>query len=274
MTPYIAGPLPRRALGGIAAVVCLAQAGVAQPLERRIAAARGSVAFEYATRPSVCGDGASIMISNDSSPGWTLRSTRSGVHIGTRSGRKYERCEIGPARVVLRRDGSRVADLRVTVGGRPAAADTELGDVAPVEAADYLLDIAPGLTGHSADNAVMGAEIAEGAVVWRRLLQIARSSGASEAARKASVFWVSQEASIAATAGLDSIAGDDDVSLPVRKDALYHLAHRPNGEGIPALLRVAETSKSISLRKDAIWFLAHSGDGRALALFEKLLAGR
>ncbi len=120
----------------------------------------------------------------------------------------------------------------------------------------------------------MGAEIADGVVVWRRLLQIARSSDASESARKASLFWVSQEASVVATAGLDSLASDDDASLPVRKDALYYLAHRPNGEGIPALLRVAEASKSIKLRKDAIYYLAQSRDSRALELFERLLAGR
>lgn len=37
---------------------------------------------------------------------------------------------------------------------------------------------------------------------------------------------------------------------------------------------LAESSKSIKLRKDAIWYLAQSRDSRALALFEKLLAGR
>ena len=266
--------IARRLCCGIAAFVSLTPTASAQSLAQRVVSGQGSVAFEYATRPNVCGDGASITVSDDASPGWTLRSTRSGTHVGTRSGGRYERCELGPARVLIRRDGGRVVDLRVTVGGRRDGAETDLGEVSPAEAADYLLDIAPGLSGRSADNAVMGAEIADGVVVWRRLLQIARSDGASESARKASVFWVSQEASIAATAGLDSIAGDDDISLSVRKDALFHLAQRPNGEGIPALVRVAETSKSISLRKDAIFFLAQSRDGRALALFEKLLAGR
>jgi hypothetical protein len=270
MTTFIA--LSRRVLCGLVAVATLTQVASAQSLERRIAAARGTVAFEYETRPNVCGDGAGITVSDDSSPGWTLRSNRSGVHVGKR-GSAYDRCEMGPARVWLRRDGGNVVDLRVTVGGRPAAADTELGEVPPADAANYLLDLAPALNDRSADNAVMGAEIADGVVVWQRLLRIARSSNASESARKASIFWVSQEASAAATAGLDSIAADDDTSLSVRRDALYHLAHRPNAEGIPMLVRVAETSKSIKLRKDAIYFLAQSRDSRALALFEKLLAG-
>jgi HEAT repeat protein len=110
--------------------------------------------------------------------------------------------------------------------------------------------------------------------VWRDLLRIARDSEASESSRKSALFWVSQEASGAATAGLDSIAADDDATLSVRSDALFFLAQRPNGEGIPALVRVAEKSRSTKLRKDAIFFLAQSGDPRALALFEKLLTAR
>ena len=196
------------------------------------------------------------------------------MHIGTRRGERYERCDRGPAQVVLHREDSRVVDLRVTVGGRPEAGDTHLGDVPAADAARYLLALAPRLTGQSADDAVMGGEIAEGVVVWPRLLQIARDGDASERARKAAVFWVSQEASVAATRGLDSIAVDDDVTLSVRSDALFYLGQRPNGEGIPALVRVVETSRSIKLRKDAIFYLAQSRDARALQLFEKLLAGR
>ncbi|HEX7940013.1 MAG TPA: hypothetical protein VF483_13580, partial [Gemmatimonadaceae bacterium] len=126
----------------------------------------------------------------------------------------------------------------------------------------------------SADHAIMGAEIALDVVVWPRMLKIARDNSASDGARKSAVFWVSQEASAAATAGLDSVAGDDTASLAVRSDAVFFLAQRPHGEGIPALVRVAESSKSMKLRKDAIFFLAQSRDDRALALFEKLLTGR
>ena len=265
--------ITRSLSGAIAAICIVAHVASAQSLERRVAGARGSVAFAYATRANVCGDGSSITVSDDASPGWTTRSSRSGIHMGSRVSR-YERCVMGPARVVLHRDGDRVVEVRVTVGGAPRPADTDLGEVPASEAASYLLDIAPRLTGRSADDAVMGSEIADGVVVWQRLLQIARSRDASEAARKAALFWVSQEASNAATAGLDSIATDDDATLSVRSDALFHIAQRPHGEGIPALVRVVETSRSVKLRKDAIFFLAQSGDARALALFERLLAAR
>jgi len=258
-----------------AASLVLAGVAPAQSLESRIAAARGTVAFEYATRPNVCGDGWSINVSDDSSAGWTARSRRRGIHIGTRRGRgESANCETGPARAVLRRDGSQPPELRLTVGGRPADADTELGDVSPGEAARYLLALAPRLAGQSGEHAVMGAAIADGVVAWPRMLEIARQRGASEAAQKAAVFWVSQEAGAVATRGLDSVASDDDVTLSVRADALFYLAQRPSGEGIPALVKVAESSKSSRLRKDAIFFLAQSRDSRALDLFERLLAGK
>jgi PBS lyase HEAT-like repeat len=60
----------------------------------------------------------------------------------------------------------------------------------------------------------------------------------------------------------------------VRSDALFFLAQRPHGEGIPSLIKVVRESKSVQLRKDAIFHLAQSGDPRALDLFEQMLSGR
>jgi hypothetical protein len=259
---------------GVFAVGMISSIGEAQSLESRVNAASGSVSFTYETRSSVCGNGSSIEISDDSSQGWMHRSSRKGVHYGTRYSGRNDRCEQGPAHVFLRRDGDRITELRLTVGEQPDRVDVQLGEVPAAEASKYLLSLAPRLSGKSGDHAILGAVIAEGGASWQTLLRIARDQNASESSRKASVFWVSQEATVAATRGLDEIATDDDGSLSVRKDALFYLAHRPNGEGIPALMKVAETSKSTALRKDAIWFLAQSRDDRALALFEKLLAGR
>ena len=260
--------------------VGLAQVASPQTLESRVNAARGTVAFEYATRPSVCGDGYSITVSDDSLPGWTTRPRRSGTHMGTRMGTRIGRgdsrdeCETGPARVVLRRDGSVVDLLRVTVGGRVESVDSDLGEVPAADASRYLLALAPKLQGQSADHAVMGSAIAASGVDWERMLRIARDMSASEAAQKASIFWVSQEATTAATRGLEEVVTDDDIASAVRSDALFYVAQRRNGEGIPALIRVVETSRSMKLRKDAIFYLAQSRDARALNLFEKLLAGR
>lgn len=257
-----------------AALLVLAAAAEAQTLESRVNSVSGTVVFRFATRPSVCGNGSSIEVSEDSTDGWNYRSRRRGVHYGTRMSGRNEPCEQGPAQVQLRRSDGRAVELLVTVGGRELRGDTDLGDVPAVEASKYLLTLAPTLEGKSGDHAVLGAVIADRPMDWQALLRIARDNDASESSRKTAVFWVSQEASTAATRGVDSIATDDDVSLSVRKDALFYLAHRKNGEGIPALMKVAETSKSMPLRRDAIWFLAQSRDERALALFERLLGGR
>lgn len=246
-----------------------------QNLDSRIASASGkSVAFHFATRPNVCGDGISIQISDDTSDGWNTRSRRRGIHIGRSMSGYREPCEIGLARAVIDKNGSGIGRVQVTVGGRATKADTELGDVSSAEAAQYLLKIAPRLDGRSADNAVLGAAIADSTTVWRRLLEIARDENASESSRKTSLFWVAQEATAAALEGLDSIASDDDAEIGIRSDALFHLAHRPRGEGVPALIRVVRTSEHRKLRKDAIWHLSQSGDPRAVELFEQLLTGK
>jgi hypothetical protein len=247
--------------------------GSAQSLDARVAAARGSVGFEFDTRPNVCGNGMSITVSDDTSPGWTTRRTRSGIHMG-RGTSESSVCETGPARVVVERTGAAVSGVSVTVGGSDARADTELGAVAPAEASRFLLAIAPRLSGRAAGDAVMGAAIADAPSPWRRMLEIARAGDASESSRKSSLFWVSQEATAVATAGLTDIAMDDANGGSVRSDALFYLAQRRNGEGIPSLIKVVRESKSAKLRKDAIFHLSQSRDPRALDLFEQLLAGR
>jgi len=258
----------------IAALLAVAPALVrAQSLDARVAAARGSVGFQFETRANVCGNGTSIDVSNDSSAGWSTRRNRSGIHMGR--GRSDDSwCEIGPARVVLQHTGATVTDVLVTVGGPRASGDTDLGTIPPAEAARYLLAVAPRLAGRSGDNAVMGAAIADAPSSWRRMLQIARTADASESSRKASLFWVSQEASALATAGLTDVAMDDANVRAVRSDALFYLAQRRNGEGIPSLIKVVRESKSVQLRKDAIFHLAQSGDPRALDLFEEMLSGK
>ena len=259
----------------IAALLLATPATVrAQSLESRVAAARGSVAFEFDTKRNVCGNGSSINISDDTTAGWTTRGRQSGIHMGRTMAGDTPICEEGPAHVVLVHSGGTVTGVDVTVGGREARADTDLGAIPPAESVRYLLAIAPQLSGRAADHAVMGAAIANTPSPWRRMLEIARSADASESSRKSSLFWVSQEASAVATAGLTDVAMDDANGASVRSDALFYLAQRRNGEGIPSLIRVVRESKSAKLRKDAIFFLSQSRDPRALDLFEQLLAGR
>jgi hypothetical protein len=257
----------------LACVADVSATAAAQSLDDRIAAAPRSVAFDFETRPNVCGDGRSISVNDDRSSGRTTRTGRSGIRIGRTDGRETGTCEFGPAHVIIDHDGRRVSGVRVTVGARAERADTDLGTVPSADAVRYLLGVARHLDSHGADEAITGAAIAAGASPWQTMLDIARDNSASEPARKASLFWVSQEASAAATAGLSDVASDDDATTSVRSDALFFLSQR-KAEGVPALIRVVNESKSIRLRKDAIWFLSQSRDPRALDLFEKLLSGR
>lgn len=267
-----------RAAQAALALVLAAPAAGAQSLEQRIDAAPpgATVRFTVPTRSNVCGDGQSISVSEDSTPGWERRPGRRGMHIGRHhGGRTY--CELGPAKVTLHREGKRVAGVVVVVDGTDlgdATGDGRLGEASPAEATRYLLKIAPGLEGKAADHAILGAAIAEGAVIWPRLLEIAKDNSASKASRKSAIFWVSHEASQAAVAGLDTVASDDEADISVRRDAIFHLAQRKNGEGVPALIRVVRKSKHRDLRRDAIWHLSQTRDPRALALFEELLAGK
>lgn len=252
----------------------LPQLAAGQSLENRIAASKGTIGFEFNTRRNVCGNGMSIRISDDSSAGWTTRTHRSGITMGRTIAGDQPLCEEGPGRVLLTRTEGKVSSVVVTVGGRTERPDTPLGAIDAPEVARYLLSIAPGLAGRSGDNAVMGAAIADSANNWKRLLEIARDNNATESSRKASLFWVSQEATAVATAGLADVASDDRAELSVRKDALFFLSQRPKGEGVPALIKVVRESRSGALRKDAIFHLSQSKDPRALDLFEQLLAGR
>lgn len=262
----------RYAILALAVGVLAPRATGAQNLEDRIAATSGSVAFEFATRGNVCGDGEGIFISDSTPPGWNVRPRRSGTHIGRGDGNGL--CEIAPARAVVEHEGKRVTSIRVSVGGPASRVDGALGRVPAEQAARFLLAVASRLDGRSADDALTGASIADVPRVWPQMLEIARDANASESSRRSSLFWLSREASAAAVAALGAVAEDDDATLGVRKDAVFHLAQRRDGSGVESLIRIVRQSKSAQIRKDALWHLGQSRDPRAIDLFAELLAGR
>jgi hypothetical protein len=258
---------------GVVLALASAYPAAAQSLEDRVASAQGRVAFEFAVHGNVCGDGHGIFISDDTTPGWNHRSRASGMHFRTGSDGEQP-CDIAPGRAEVEHDGRRVLSIRISVGGSPRSVDSELGRVPATDAARFLLAAAPRLEGRSANDAVLGASIADGPKVWPRLLEIARDNDASEASQKAALFWLSHEAAAAAVEGLGRIAEDDDAAASLRSDALFYLAQRKDGAGVDALIRIVRQSKSAKIRRDALWFLGQSRDPRSLALFAELLAGR
>jgi HEAT repeat protein len=119
---------------------------------------------------------------------------------------------------------------------------------------------------------ITAATLADSAVVWPQLLQIARNTRVGEETRRQSVFWLGQAAGEAATRSLDSIVdrgGGED--LEIRKQAVFALSQRPSEEGVPALIKIARTNRHPELRKTALFWLGQSGDSRAISLFEELL---
>ena len=244
-----------RAAGAAALIAALAATpAAAQSLAERVAAANsGKVRFSFETRDGVCGNGRNISIHNDDDSEW-----------------KSE-CEPGPARVLLEVARGRVQSVETRVGGswRTGTGATDLGTVAPAEAAEYLLSLARSLDDDGGD-AIFAATIARDVAVWPELLKLARDNEVAGDSRKAAVFWLGQAAGDAATAALDSIVvepGDREV----RKAAVFALSQRPDEEGVPALIRVARTHSDPELRRDAMFWLGQSEDPRALDLFEEVL---
>lgn len=239
----------------------------AQPVAQRIDAVReGTVWMTFASAPGVCGNGRGSI---------SIRRERGETFFGSRDVAEKEwtdECEPGPVRVSLDVDRGRVVALRAYVGGRWRGTPTlDLGTVSPADATEFLLGIAERGEGKPAKDAIFPASIAEGAVVWPRLLKLATDTERPRDVRESAVFWVSQAVGEAATRGLQEMADDPEGDREVRKSAVFALSQRPMDESVPALLRIARTHKDPELRRTAIFWLGQSKDARAISYFEEML---
>lgn len=235
----------------------------AQDLRTRIESAPdGIVRMSYAAKEGVCGNGRNNISTHRHGEKW-------------RDGWESD-CDAGPVRVALEISAKRVYEIRTYVGGRWRPVDgrvTDLGTVGAREAAAYFMGLAE-RTDRVKGDVILPAVIADSADVWRDLLRIARNDNAAREPRKNAVFWLSQEASDAATAGLAELAEDDNEDREVRKQAVFALSQLDHDQGVPALIKVAKTNKDPEVRKSAIFWLGQSEDPRALKLFEEILAAK
>jgi HEAT repeat protein len=233
----------------------VAPAVQAQGIAQRVARVPdGTVRMSFTARPGVCGHGRNI--STSTSDEWESD------------------CDSGPVRVALTIRGHEVIALRTYVGGRwrpTTDGVTDLGQVPAPEAADYLLSLAGKVDAEGRRDAIFPATLADSAVVWPKLIAIAKDPASPRGTRKQAVFWLGQAAGEAATRGLDSIVYQDTIDRSVREQAVFALSQRPKDEGVPVLLRVAKTHPDPAIRKKALFWLAQSGDPRAIALFEDIL---
>ena len=245
--------------GATIAALAFAGAATAQTIDRRVASAPdGTVRFSFAARSGVCGNGHNVNIQDSRNPDWESD------------------CDNGPVRTVLTVSGGKVSRVRSYVGGRwrPAGAGvTNLGTVSAPEAANYLLDLASRSPGGS-NEAVFAATLADSAMIWPALVRLAKNEAVPRETRRSAVFWLGQAAGSAATASLDSLVGDPRGDRQIREAAVFALSQRPKDEGVPALIRVAQTDRDPDIRRKAMFWLGQSDDPRALALFESILTKR
>jgi len=246
-------------IGMLAGALMCSGAGLlgAQTITQRVAQVNdGTVRMSFAARPGVCGNGQNIQTHSGSSE-WESD------------------CDSGPVRVAMVIRRHEITAIRTYVGGRwrLATSDvTDLGTVPARQASDYLLSLAGKVDAEHNRDAIFPATIADSAVVWPRLIAIARDQGVSRGTRKQAVFWLGQAAGEAATRGLDSLVNEADGDRTVKEQAVFALSQRPKEEGVPALIRVARTHKDPEIRKKALFWLGQSDDPRAISLFEELLS--
>jgi hypothetical protein len=247
-----------------ALLVLVASSASAQTLERRVSAAPdGSVRFSFAAKPGVYGNGRN-MISWDCDKG----NCRNQVNGDWNDRDNWNSpCDSGPVRVALQKDGGRITDLRVYVGGewRPNTA------VSTRDAAGYLLGLAQRDESRAAEKAVFPAVLADSVTIWPDLLKIAKADNITRKTRRSAVFWLGEAAGDAATKGLTDLVEDGSQDREVRESAVFALSQRPRDEGVPALIRIARENKDPDLRRKAIFWLGQSDDPRAISLFEELL---
>lgn len=250
--------------------VLLAPPAHGQSLEQRVAAVRdGTLQMRFASRPGVCGDGRGMIGTGHDDYFGTISS------LGERDS-WMRRCQPGPVRVVLTREGGAVTRLRVFVGGNTPDA-TELGAVPARAAADYLLALARSArSGRVGEQAILASVLADSTTVWPALLPLARDHELPRATRESATFWLSRAAAakVNGTTLLDPDGrGDEeeDDEEDVRAHAIFALSQQPHHAGIPSLIRIARTNHDPRLRSRALFWLGQSGDPRAVELFEEIL---
>ena len=243
----------------IASVALLAASpALGQSLASRVASAGDrSVQFTYPARPGVCGDGR------------TYISIGSGNFYGTFNSNEAERCQPGPARVVIDLADRNVVAIRTYVGAAPATADAvvaNLGTVTASEAADYLLSVASRADGRVGRDAIFAALLGESVDVTPRLLEIGRDQNRPLETRRAALSGLARSDSPQLDrigSALVQIATNEGDVQGIRSQALSVLARLDHGAGIQPLVQLASGNINTWIGRESMRVLASSGDPRA-----------
>jgi hypothetical protein len=244
----------------------------AQSLSRRIASAPdGTVQFTFASRPGVCGDGATYVRDGF---GDHSRIYEGGNFSGhSRGGDDWPPCVRGPLRVVATVSGGDVVRLRTFAGPRQEATvedRRDLGVVSVEEAADFLTRLVDQTHARAASDAILPLVLADSITPWPALLRFAREERLTRNVRSTSGFWLARGAAAAlGVAGHDET--DDD---EVRSSAVFALSQQPKDFAIPRLIDVVRNNSHPAARAQALFWLGQSNDTLALNLFDEILRRR
>jgi hypothetical protein len=240
----------RKCASWIMALAVLVPGSMAgQELADRITSTDGDVRLSYRTKNGVCGDGQGMI--NTAGRHW--------------KGHQDSRCQPGPARMTLTVRNGEIRDADIKVGGVwEGTATRNLGTVSAPDAAEAFLALArrPDTRG---DELILGAVLADSAVVWPGLLALARATTVNEDIRDDAVLWLGFAAGEALGPDETGHGGD------FRESAVFALSQRPMREAVPALVRVIEGDHPVHLRKTALFWLGQTDRARAIAIYEDIL---
>lgn len=228
----------------------------------------GTLGFSYAVRDGVTGNGRGVRvrIGPDSSA-----SFYQGYHTDV-----DELMSEGPAHATVRVRQGRAVSLDVVVGGSGKTArraDLDLGEVTPVAAAGWFLDLVEHGDDEVAEEAVLGAAIARDVEVVDPLLAVARDRGRDGDLRSSVLHWLVIIAGERMLADVNAVIDDDLEDVEVREHAIFALAQIGEEEALPRLMDIARSHRDYRLRRSALFALAHFEDTtEVVALLEEILA--
>ena len=256
----------------LAGAALLAHDARAQSLARRIAdVGDGIVIFSFASRPGVCGDGATYVRDGF---GEGMRISEQGNFSGrSHGGDDWPPCIPGPVHVRATVSHGEMLRVRTFAGplrDRDAGERRDLGTVGVGEATSFLIRLVEQANGRSASDAVLPLVLADSIDPWPALLRFARDERLSRSVRSSVDFWLARGAS----AALGVADHDDDADDDVRSSAVFALSQQPKEVAIPRLLEVARRNAHPAARAQALFWLGQSGDPRAVDLFEEILRRR
>jgi HEAT repeat protein len=160
------------------------------------------------------------------------------------------------------------SDCELDAGGR---AVHWLDGVAPADSVKLLASFVTGIdrvrSGAMAALAMHREEVAVPA-----LLTLARQDSSGKV-RGDALFWLAQAAG-RKVAGDITAAIENDPDTDVKKRAVFALGQLPSDEGIPLLIKVAQTNQNPAVRKQAMFWLGQSKDQRALDFITQVILGK